>query len=39
MQDEAANGKDTDMKAFAAKTAPIVQMHLSVINKISSSMK
>ena len=39
MQDEAKNGKDADLKAFAAKTAPTVQMHLDAINKIKDSMK
>src|ERR1700761_1998403 len=31
MNDEAKNGKDPDLKAFAAKTAPTVQMHLDAI--------
>jgi putative membrane protein len=39
MQDEAANGKDPDLKAFAGKTATTVQMHLDAINKISAGMK
>jgi len=39
MQDEAKNGKDADLKAFAAKTAPVVQSHLDAINKIHDSMK
>ena len=39
MQDEAANGKDADLKAFAAKTAPVVQMHLDAITKIQSEIK
>ncbi|KQS34500.1 DUF4142 domain-containing protein [Pedobacter sp. Leaf194] len=39
MQDEAKDGKDTELKAFAAKTAPIVQAHLDMINKINDSMK
>lgn len=39
MQDEAKNGKDADLKAFAAKTATVVQMHLDAINKIHDSMK
>ena len=39
MQDEAKNGKDADLKAFAAKTAPVVQTHLDAINKIHDSMK
>jgi putative membrane protein len=39
MQDEAKNGTDPDLKAFAAKVAPTVQMHLDAINKIHDSMK
>jgi putative membrane protein len=39
MQSEASNGKDTELKAFAAKTAPVVQMHLTEIMKIHDSMK
>jgi putative membrane protein len=39
MQSEASNGKDADLKAFAAKTAPVVQMHLTAINKIKGSLK
>lgn len=39
MQNEAKNGKDADLKAFAAKTAPIVQMHLDAIKKIHDSLK
>ncbi len=39
MQDAAKNCKDPDLKAFAAKTAPTVQMHLDAINKIHDSMK
>lgn len=39
MEDEAKDGKDTDLKAFAAKTAPIVQSHLNMINKIHEGMK
>lgn len=39
MQDEAKDGKDADLRAFAAKTAPIVQAHLDMINKIHHSMK
>jgi putative membrane protein len=39
MQDEAKDGKDTDLKAFAAKTAPVVQSHLDMITKIQDSMK
>jgi len=39
MQDAAKNCKDADLKAFAAKTAPTVQMHLDAINKIHDAMK
>jgi putative membrane protein len=39
MQSEAANGQDAELKAFAAKTAPVVQMHLDHILKIQSSLK
>jgi putative membrane protein len=39
MKTEASDGKDTSLKAFAAKTAPIVQMHLDAINKINAGMK
>jgi putative membrane protein len=39
MQDEAKDGKDADLKAFAAKTAPIVDTHLTLINKIHDGLK
>lgn len=39
MQSEATNGKDADLKAFAAKTAPVVQMHLEHIQKIQGNLK
>jgi len=39
MQDEAKDGKDVELKAFASKTAPIVQAHLDMINKIHDGMK
>jgi len=39
MQDEATNGKDADLKAFAAKVALTVQMHLDAIEKIDAGMK
>jgi putative membrane protein len=39
MNSEASNGKDAELKAFAAKTAPVVQMHLDHILKIQSSLK
>jgi putative membrane protein len=39
MQGESTDGKDADLKAFAAKTAPIVQTHLTMIDTIHKSMK
>lgn len=39
MQEEAKDGKDSDLKAFAVKTAPVVQAHLDMITKIRDSMK
>ena len=39
MQSEAKDGKDADLKAFAAKTAPVVQMHLDKIDAIKKAMK
>ncbi|RBQ07619.1 DUF4142 domain-containing protein [Pedobacter miscanthi] len=39
MEDESKDGKDADLKSFATKTAPIVQTHLVMINKINDSMK
>lgn len=39
MNDEAKDGKDAELKAFAAKTAPTVKMHLDAINKIKDGMK
>ena len=39
MEDESKDGKDADLKAFATKTAPVVQSHLVMINKINDSMK
>ncbi len=39
MQDEAKDGKDATLKAFAGKTAPVVQTHLDAINKIHDSLK
>lgn len=39
MQTEASSGKDAALKAFAAKTATIVQMHLDAANKLQASMK
>jgi putative membrane protein len=39
MNKEAKDGSDTTLKAFAAKTAPVVQSHLDAINKINNSMK
>ena len=39
MQNEAQNGKDADLKAFAGKTAQIVQTHLDSLTKIQAGMK
>jgi putative membrane protein len=39
MQDEAQNGKDADLKAFAGRTSAIVQTHLDSILKIQQRMK
>jgi putative membrane protein len=39
MQSEASGGQDPELKAFAAKTAPVVQMHLTEIIKIQSGLK
>ena len=39
LQHEAADGKDPELKAFATKTVPVVQMHLDAITKINASMK
>jgi putative membrane protein len=39
MQKAAKNCADADLKAFAAKTAQVVQTHLDAINKIQKSMK
>ncbi|WCT13383.1 DUF4142 domain-containing protein [Mucilaginibacter jinjuensis] len=39
MQNEASGGKDADLKAFASKTAPIVQHHLDEIIKIQAGLK
>ena len=39
MQGEAKNSTDAALKAFAAKTAAVVQMHLDAIEKIDAGMK
>jgi putative membrane protein len=39
MQNEAANGKDADLKAFAAKVAIVVQKHINALDKITGGMK
>ncbi len=36
---QAESGKDPDIKAFAAKTLPVLQKHLDAINQIKSKMK
>lgn len=38
-QDEAKNGKDPDIKAFASKTLPVLQKHLASIQTIQKGMK
>lgn len=38
MNKEAQTGKDPDLKAFASRTAPVVQKHLDKINAIQSIM-
>lgn len=39
MNKEAKDGRDPDLKAFAAKLAPTVQTHLNEIKKIDDKMK
>jgi putative membrane protein len=39
MQAEAQSGTDPELKAFAAKTAPVVQEHLDKITKIQAALK
>ena len=39
MEKQANDGEDADLKAFAAKTAPIVKAHLDAIKKIQDSLK
>ncbi|MEJ5996297.1 DUF4142 domain-containing protein [Pedobacter sp. Du54] len=39
MEKQAKDGEDADLKAFAAKTAPIVKAHLDAIKKIQDSLK
>ncbi|WP_316808166.1 DUF4142 domain-containing protein [Pedobacter agri] len=39
MEDESKSGADAELKAFATKTAPVVQTHLTMINKIKDGMK
>ena len=38
-EDEAKNGKDPDVKAFASKTLPVLNKHLQHIQMIQSGMK
>lgn len=38
-QDEANKGNDADIKAFAAKTLPVLNTHLEHIQKIQDAMK
>ncbi len=37
-KDESMKGKDADMKAFAAKTLPVVQMHLQMARELHNGM-
>jgi putative membrane protein len=37
-RDESMKGKDADLKAFAAKTLPVVQMHLQMARDIHNQM-
>lgn len=37
-KDESAKGKDADLKAFAAKTLPVVQMHLQMAQDLHKQM-
>jgi len=39
MQKEAKDGKDADLMAFAAKTATVIQKHLTMIQQIHEGMK
>ena len=39
MEKQAKDGMDTELKAFAAKTAPIVKTHLENIKKIKDNLK
>lgn len=39
MNSEAQNGADAELKAFAAKTAPVVDGHLQMIQKIHDAQK
>lgn len=38
-EDEAKNGKDADVKAFAAKTLPVLRKHMAAIQVIQNGMK
>jgi len=38
-QDEANKGNDAEVKAFAAKTLPVLQKHLDHIQKIQDATK
>ncbi len=39
LEKQAKDGVDTELKAFAAKTAPVVKEHLNRIKKIKDAMK
>lgn len=36
---QSESGKDPELKAFAAKTLPVLQGHLNMINEIKAKMK
>jgi putative membrane protein len=39
MEKESKDGQDAELKAFATKTAPVVKMHLDMVQKMKDSMK
>jgi len=39
MEDGSKNNQDAELKGFAAKTAPVVKLHLDMILKIQSELK
>jgi len=38
-EDEAKNGKDPDLKAFAAKTLPTIKDHYEMAKNLAGSLK